>query len=248
MNMLGADLSAFLLLFARVGSVFALLPVFGDEAVPGRLRLLAALGLTAGLWPFLGGQMGTVTDARLPGLLIAELLVGLGIGLLVRLLWSAATIAGAVVSGQVGLSSALVYDAGQGGQAPLLSKFVGVAAAVAVMAAGVHHLWIAAIVRSYRVFPVGGLPPAADFARLAVETTSEAFALGIGLAAPLIVYGLLFNIALGLASRLAPTIQLFFIAQPAQLMGGIALFAATTGALLATFADRLAGATASLFG
>lgn len=243
-----ADLPAFFLLFARLGSVFALLPLFGEEAVPGRVRLLAALGLTAGLWSFLGPQIPRVDDARLPGLLVAELLVGLGIGLLVRLLWSAVAIAGSVASAQVGLSSALVFDPGQGGQAPLLSRFVGVAAAVAVMAAGVHHLWIAAVIRSYQVFPVGGLPPAADFARLAVETAGQALALGAGLAAPLLVYGLLFNVALGLATRLAPSIQLFFIAQPAQLLGGLALFGATVGAVLATTAERMANATGAMFG
>jgi flagellar biosynthetic protein FliR len=64
--------------------------------------------------------------------------------------------------------------------------------------------------------------------------------LGISLAAPLIVYGIVFNVGLGLASRLAPAIQVFFVAQPLNLLLGLALFASTLGIMLTTFADTQA--------
>ena len=235
------DATALLILFARVGAVLMMLPVFSEESVPPRIRLLIALAVTTGMYgilspralPFAGDQ------AALPGVIIAELLVGLSLGAIVKIMWAAAAMAGSIVSLQVGLTSSIVYDASQGGHAPVLSRFVSVAAAVVCMALAVHHLWIGSIIQSYALFPVGGLPPAKDFAELAVSVTTRSMALALSLAAPLIVYGIVFNVALGLASRLAPAIQVFFIAQPLNLLLGIALFATVLGAMLTAFAAAM---------
>lgn len=234
--------SAFLLLFARVGAVLMLLPVFSEDAVPGRIRLLLAIGMTLGLWGVLGPvtRAASTDAAAFPGLLVAELVTGLAIGTLVKIMFSAVAMAGSLISTQIGLSSAIVFDTSQGGQAALLSKFVSVAAAVLCMSMHLHHLWIGAIIESYRTFPVGGMPAAPDFLRAALDAAGRATALGIGLAAPLIVYGIVFNVALGLATRLAPAIQLFFIVQPLNLLLGLAVTAMTLGTLLATFAQAMA--------
>ena len=236
------DATALLILFARVGAVLMLLPVFSDEAVPSRIRLLVALALTTGLYGILSPQTLPLAGnaAALPGILIAELLVGLALGMIVKIMFAAAAMAGSIVSLQVGLTSSVVFDPTQGGQAPVLSKFVGVAAAVVCMALAVHHLWIQSIIQSYVLFPVGGLPPAADFSALAVEVTTRSMALGVSLSAPLIVYGIVFNVALGLSARLAPAIQVFFIAQPLNILLGIALFATVLGTMLTTFATAMA--------
>ncbi|QAY76623.1 flagellar biosynthetic protein FliR [Sphingosinicella sp. BN140058] len=242
MENLPADATAFLILFARVGAVLMLLPVFSEESVPPRARLMIALGISAGMWPIISPKVSAVTgnfDA-LPAIIIAEVMVGLAMGMIVKIMFSAVSIAGAIVSMQVGLSSALINDPAMGGMSPVLGRFVAVAAAVVCMSMGVHHLWIASLVKSYGAFPVGGLPPAEDFARLAVQTTTNAMALAMSLAAPLIVYGIIFNVSLGLAARVAPSIQVFFIAQPLNLLLGIALFAGTLGIFLTTFAETMA--------
>lgn len=236
------DAVAFLILFARVGAVLMLLPVFSEDSVPMRIRLLIALGMSVGLWGMLQGQVMPVagSDAGLPGIIIAELLVGLALGMIVRIMFLAVAMAASIMSLQMGLTSAVIFDPSQGGSAPLLSRFVSVAAAVVCMGFAVHHLWIASIVRSYAIFPVGGLPPAADFAQLALQTTTRAMGLGVSLAAPLIVYGIVFNVALGLAARLTPAIQIFFVAQPLNLLLGMALFISTIGLVLVAFAKAMA--------
>jgi flagellar biosynthetic protein FliR len=234
--------AAFLILFARIGAVLMLLPVFSEDAVPGRMRLLIALGMTIGLWGMLGSQTmpaAAKTDG-LVSILLVELLIGLGLGLLVKMMFQAIAIAGSIISLQIGLSSAIVFDQSQGGQAALLSRFVSVAAAVVCMSLAVHHLWIASIVRSYTLFPVGGLPSTGDFATIALHTATRAMSLGVSLAAPLLVYGIVFNVALGLAARLAPAVQVFFVAQPLNLILGIGLFAAVLGAILTSFATAMA--------
>lgn len=241
MDAFPAQASAFLLLYARLGAVAMLLPLFGEDAVPTRIRLLLGLGLTAGLWGLLSARVLPVAaiPAALPGALIAELLVGLGLGMVVKIMFQAAAMAGSIISLQIGLSSALINDPAQGGQAPLLSKFVSMAATLVCLSAGVHHLWIAAMVQSYALFPVGVLPPAGDFAQLAIAVTGKAMALAVALAAPMLVYGIVLNIALGMAVRLAPAIQIFFIAQPLTIMLGLTVTAITLGPLLLAFSAAM---------
>jgi flagellar biosynthetic protein FliR len=239
---LPAEATAFLVLFARVGAVLMLLPVFSEDAVPGRIRLMIAFAMTIGLWGILGARvMSVARDVEgLPAIILVELLIGLGLGALVRIMFLAMATAGSILSLQIGLTSALVADPSQGGQASILSKTMSVAAAVTCMGLLVHHLWIAAIVRSYATFPVGGLPATGDFAALAVETAGRSLTLAVGLAAPMIVYGIVFNVALGLAARLAPAIQVFFVAQPINLILGLFLTATLLGAMLTAFGQSMA--------
>jgi flagellar biosynthetic protein FliR len=235
------DTAAFLILFCRVGAVIMLLPAFSEDAVPPQIRLVMALGFTFGMYGMLEPRVTPALHSgiSLPLLVIGEVMVGLAIGMVVRILFSAAATAGAIAAQQVGLSSALVVDPSMGGQAPLLSRLIGLAAVVVCMGAGVHHLWIASIFGSYATFPVGGMPNAADFAQLAVSVTGQALALGVSLAAPLILYGMLFNLGLGLAARVAPSIQVFFIAQPLNLLLGLSVLAMSVGAMLTAFAAAM---------
>lgn len=234
--------TGFLILFARVGAILMLLPVFSEEAVPARIRLLIALGASFGLWALIGGQTlphaGDV--AHLPMVLVAELLTGLGLGMIMRIMFMAAAMAGSIISLQIGVTAAIAVDPSQGGSAPLLSRVVGMAAILMCLSLSIHHLWIASIVRSYAVFPIGGLPAAGDFAALAVRVTARSTLLGLGLAAPLIIYGMVFNAVLGMAARVAPAIQIFFMAQPLNLLLGLALLTAISGTLLTSFAHSMA--------
>lgn len=242
MDALPIDTATFLILFARMGAVLMLLPAFSEEAVPMQVRLVMALGFTVGVYGLLAPRVGGLAsnEAGLPLIIITEMLVGIAMGMIVRILFSAAAMAGSVASIQIGLASALVADPSLGGQSPLLARFLGLAAVIVCMALGVHHLWITSMVHSYGLFPVGGLPPAEDFAMLAVRVLGEATSLGVGLAAPLIIYGAVFNVGLGLAARVAPTIQVFFITQPLNLLLGLAVLAMVLGAMLNGFAVAMA--------
>jgi flagellar biosynthetic protein FliR len=237
------EVAAFLILFARVGAVLMLLPVFSEDSIPARIRLMIAFAMTLGLWGLLSPGAIPVAATAGDGLvqvLVSELLIGLGLGTLVRMMFLAAATAGSIVSLQIGLTSALVPDTMQGGSTTVLSRIANLTAALVCMAMLIHHMWIEAIIHSYAVFPVGGLPATGDFASLAVKTASRSMALAVGLAAPMIVYGIVFNVALGLAARLTPALQIFFVAQPLNLLLGIGLFVMLLGTILATFARAFA--------
>lgn len=234
------EASIMLLLFARVGAMLMLLPLLGDEQVPRQVRIFLAFGLTVALsgllrpsvQPLIGGG-----ETRLALLLAGELLTGLALGMLARLFFHAAIMAGSIVSLQSGLTTAIIFDPAMGGQTPILGKMVGLAAALFCFSLGLHEWWFAGLVRSYTSFPPGMPLAYGDWAAAAVETARKATALAVSLSAPFLVFGILFNVALGVASRLAPTIQIFFIAQPLLIAGGMALLTVTASALLTDFSE-----------
>lgn len=233
-------LTLWLVVFARVGTILMLLPAISDEAIPPRIRLLVALAVSVALSGLIAPRVQPeITSFRaIPGLVIAEVLVGLGIGMMMRIMFQSIGAAGAIISYQIGLSSAMVADPAMGGHTTVVSRFLLLAATLACLSLNIHHLWFAAILKSYQGFPVGALPPAKDFADLAVHTISQSLVLSLSLAAPLVVFGMLFNVGLALVSRITPTLQLFMVLAPLNVLLGVGLLAALVGAILTGFATQ----------
>jgi hypothetical protein len=145
-------------------------------------------------------------------------------------------------------SSALIADPALGGHSALLSRLLALAGVTAALAAGVHHIWFGAIVRSYAAFPPGAVPDIAMLADRAVQAATDATRLAVGLSAHYLVFGLIFNLTLGLAARLAPAIQIFFIAQPLTILGGLALLLLVMGPIISAYATALADWTQAMLG
>jgi flagellar biosynthesis protein FliR len=218
----------FLLIFARVGTMLMLVPALGEQMIPARSRLGFALAFTLVLYPLVAPTLpGLPSDINGAGtLLFHELAVGLILGGILRLLLLATQVAGAVIAYQTGLSSAMVADPSQGGiQGAIIGTFLSMLSITLIFATDLHHLTLAAIYDSYAVFAPSDPLMFDDAAQLAIRSIGKAFVIGIQMSAPFIVFGLVFNIGLGLLSRLMPQLQVFFIAMPAQIGLGLALFA-----------------------
>ena len=119
-----------------------------------------------------------------------------------------------------------------------VATFLSVLGLALIFATNLHHLFIGAIFGSYTLFEPGQGIPVADAAGLAVQTMSKAFALGIQLAAPVIVFALVFNIASGLIGRLMPQFQIYFVASPLSVIFGLSIFALSLGTLGMVWIDR----------
>ncbi|MAP94031.1 MAG: flagellar biosynthetic protein FliR [Ponticaulis sp.] len=227
------------LLFARIGSVLMLAPGWGESAVPARFRLsialLAVLALAPGLFGSLPTQPPTFGEALF--LIIGEVLIGLMMGAAARMFMAAASIAGQVTAMHTGLAFAMQLDPMQQSQGNVLSAFFSLIAVVVVLAAGVHRWMLEGAVESYSMFPPGNYPDMADVAEYGVRAFVETFRLGLQMAAPAIAFGLIFNLGLGLAARLIPQIQIFFIALPSSVMIGLIIVMMGMGAGFLTWVN-----------
>jgi flagellar biosynthetic protein FliR len=233
---------AFILTFARAGAMIMLLPVIGDAGVPGRVRLAFALAVSAALAPVVADQYPTTAPAplALAALVAREVTAGILIGTMARLIMSALDTAGFLIANQTGLAFAQTFDPGQGVQGAIISTFLSLIGALLVFETGLHHLAIGAIARSYDLIPPAGAIPVGDMAELSLHLVSSAFALGLQLAAPFLVFGFLIYVALGVMSRMMPQLQAFFLAMPINILIGFVLLAFLLGAMMTTFLDFFA--------
>ena len=247
-SFLPAVATAFLLTFARVGAMVMLLPGVGELSVPSRVRLAIALVLTAILLP--AHQKAYAVDLKTFGpvlvLLFQELTVGVVLGLTGRLAVSALQITGAVVAQQLGLGFVTAVDPTQNQQGVLVGNFLTLMGVALIFATDLHHLVIAAMNESYTIFQPGELPLMGDAAQHVAKIIATSFRIGIQLSAPFLVFGLLFNIGLGVLSRLMPQMQVFFIGLPLSILLGLLLLLLVIGAMMGTFVGYLEGVLADL--
>jgi flagellar biosynthetic protein FliR len=229
------------LLFARLSAVMMLAPGWGEQAVPATIRLAVAVLATAALAPSLVINAPPVPAniAEAIPLIATEIMIGLMLGGGARLLMSALQVAGATVGIASGLGFAQQLDPFANQPAAVFSGFFSLMGVVLVMAAGLHRIMIEAAADSYTVFPPGAFPPVGDATTFVIDAVSNAFRLGIQIAAPVLVFSLIFNIALGLVSRLIPQIQIFMIAMPLSVLLGVAVTALGLGGGLMVWLEEM---------
>jgi len=235
--------AAFLLVFARTGTMLMLLPGLGEQNVSARLRLTIALVLAAVLLPLHRGDYHIDAGALMPAIvmLIEEIVIGAVLGLTARLTISALDVAGSVIAQQLGLGFVTAVDPTQGEQGAILGNFLTLLGITMFFATDMHYLVIAALNDSYTLFAPGEVPASGDVAALVTKTVAGAFRIGIQLAAPFLAFGLLFNLGLGVLSRLMPQMQVFFVALPLSILIGFLLMVLGLGAMMGLFLDYTGG-------
>lgn len=230
----------FVLVFARVGTLVMLMPGIGERFIFSRARLSLAFFIALMLVPVARPSLPIPPDMPgLSALLVGEVLIGLVIGVCARLVMAALQTAGTIVAQTMGLGFAMTVDPTGGLQNPSIGNFLTMLGITLILASDLHHLAIAAIHESYRVLPPGGIPELTDIMALAVRAAAQGFALAVQIAAPFIVFGLLFNLGLGVLARMMPQLQVFFLAVPASIFGGMLVLLVVVGVMMSVFLDGL---------
>lgn len=228
------------LIFARIGAIMMMMPGFGETYVPPRIRLALALSVSLVVWPVVGGLLPGLpaTIGSMAGWVLREVITGLMIGGLLRAFMTALSTAGEVVSMQTTLSFAQTASPMQAQQGSTLGAFLMLLGTTLIFATNTHHLFIAGLVGSYELIAPARPLIVEDFATLALRTIADSFALGVQLAAPVIVFALVFNMASGLVARVMPAFQIFFVASPLSVILGLSIFALSLGVIGTVFIDR----------
>jgi len=231
---LSGHVFAFVFIFARLGSILMLFPGIGESYVSPRIRLMLALTITFLLMGPLLPRIPVAPEA-IPDLFQMigyEIIVGLFFGTLLRLIMSTLESAGAVISLQTGLSNATILNPTLATQSPLASAFLSVIGVTLIFITGLDHLLLRSLVAIYDLFPPGGQLMPGDMAQSVIQLTNRSFVIGIELSMPFLVIGLLMYMALGIMQKLMPQVQLFLVALPVQIWGGLALTGLTVGAIM----------------
>lgn len=241
---IGAEMAwRFWLVFLRCGTAMALLPAFGEQAIPQRIKLVIAIAFTLIVAPAAGPipnpQAAPLADMG------AEVVVGLALGMALRLMVLALQVAGSIAANATSLSQ-LFGGAGPEPQ-PAISNLLVMAGLALALAAGLHVQLSQALIQSYIAFAAGTLPKASDMADWGVRHIASAFSLAFVLAAPFTIAAFLYNVALGVINRSLPALMVSFIGAPALAGGGLVLIAVVVPVMLAIWVAKFQTVLAAPF-
>jgi flagellar biosynthetic protein FliR len=228
------------LVFARLGAMVMLIPGIGETFIPIRIRLAFSLALALLLIPVVGAGVPALPDSvsGVAGAVIKETAVGLMIGAILRVFMGSLATAGEIISIQSTLGFAQTANPTQAAPSTTLSTFLGLMGLVLIMTSNLHHLFLDAIVRSYTLFPFTRPLQLADANTLMIQTVGKSFALGLQLAAPVVAFSLIFNVATGLVGRVMPQFQVFFVASPLMILMALSIFSLSLGAIGVVWIDH----------
>lgn len=234
------QLAGVILVFVRVAAAVALMPGFGEQAIPSRVRLMAAIAFTMVVWPMVEPKLPPIDPAlpALAGLILIEAGIGFLIGISVRLLVMAIQFAGSVAA----QSTAITQVAGVGvtpDPMPAIGNILMLAGLTLALVTGLHIKASLAIASTYDLFPLGTIPVAGDIAQWGIARVADVFAFGFSMAAPFVIASFAYNLALGGINRAMPTLMVAFVGAPLITAGALLILLLAAPAIITVWNDRM---------
>jgi flagellar biosynthetic protein FliR len=206
----------FALVLSRVAGIFSAIPVFGGRTIPLRIKVIIILMITLVCFPVLSINAPVIpTDVfTLAMLVLREVMVGITLGFITRIIFSAVEFSGQIIGMQMGFTISSIIDPSQGTQTQIMSVMQTLLATLMFLSMNIHHLFIRTIVDSFRIVPLGGWHINAEIISFLIKATSDIFILGVRLAAPVMIALLLTSVTLGIMARAFPQMNIFMISMP----------------------------------
>ncbi len=232
-------LFAFLLVLTRLGGMFMMLPGFGEVFISPRIRLGLAVLVSFAMFPLVkNGLPPLPPDAYgMTSLIVREALIGAFIGAFTRVVLTCLEVGGMVISTQMGISAAVMFNPVLATQGSLISVFLTLAGIEMMFLTDLHHLFFYAMQDSYQIFPPGGAMPVEEMSQTFSQVVNRSFKIAVQISAPFLVLGVVFFVGMGLLARLMPQMQVFFIAMPLQILLGLLLISVSFSAMLLLYLD-----------
>ncbi len=221
--MLGFSVEGFLLVLARVSGLFLSAPIFSSRQMPGQVKIVLVLLLSATMAYFLPVTAGIelASPFYLLAAVILEILVGYTIGFIAYMLFAAIQLAGQLMDMQMGFAIVNVVDPQSGTQIPLMGNLTQTVALLAYLAVNGHHYLLQAVAQSYQIIPVMGVRLGSSFYQGLFALGTEMFVIALKVAAPLVIAILITDIAMGFIARTVPQMNVFIVGLPLKIMMGL---------------------------
>jgi len=210
--------------FVRVGSCFMVAPVFGAQFVPARIRIVLAGAVALIIAPLVPSSPA-VTPFSAAGFVITgqQALIGMALGFCMQVVFDAVTLGGQLLANSMGLSFAFNIDPLHGAQTPVVGQLYTVLVTLTFLALNGHLRLIEILVEGFHSLPVGTSGLGSQGLWSIVEWASTLFSGALSIALPGVTALLIVNVAFGIMSRAAPTLNLFAVGFPVSLVFGLVI-------------------------
>ncbi len=217
------DPIVFVLVLARLGGLLMAAPLFGHALLPPLVRIGVALALAIVLLPVVPTPADPpATLTALVGAAVVETLLGTALGLVAQFVFAGVQLGGQLAGIQMGFGFATLLDPQSNAQTTVVAELQQLMVLVLFLVLDVHHLLLAALIDSFRAAPVGALVVNGAGLRQAVAMAAEIFAIGVRVAAPVLLVLVLANASLGVLAKTVPQLNVFVVGFPLNV--GVGLF------------------------
>ncbi|MFZ5861428.1 MAG: flagellar biosynthetic protein FliR [Nitrospirota bacterium] len=238
----------FVLVLARVAAILAAIPVVGGLSVPNIIKVWLAVAVALALVPVVA-PAATAVDPWSAGIgLLGETMIGLAIGLAIRLVFAAVDMGAELAGLQMGFGLAMVFDPSSGRQVSLISQLYGVVTMLVFFAINGHHFVFHALAESFHRVPAVGFYPGAGLIDGLMRLTSGMFATALQVALPVVAALLLASAALGILGRVVPQMNVLLMSFPVTMGVGLLVVGASLSLFVGLFADQVRALDGTLNG
>lgn len=237
---LQAWIQAALFPLARIGGLLISAPVIGDKSSPARVRLMFALALTLIVAPLLPATPPLAAFTAVWWLRMAqETLLGIMIGFVLKLVFEAVVLGGELIGSSMGLGFARMADPIRGTDAPVVGQFLHLIAMLLFLTLDGHLRLIELLTTSFRLAPDASSVIGARSFEAIANSGVTMFGAAVSLALPTMAALLLVNLAFGVMSRSAPTLNGLSVGFPLSLAAGLVLLRIDLPSLRHVFTHQL---------
>ncbi len=232
---------ALFLTFCRIGGCMMVLPGFSSARVPQLVRAFAALGVSMAVMPMVwddiypkvagGTQIAYIT------LILSESLIGVMYGMIARFFTLGLQFTGTVLTQMIGFNAPPAPDVIEDAAENQLTNLISFGGLMVLFAMDFHHMVFRALLESYVQLPVGGAMHTQKLLISLTDTARMTTLIMLRLSSPFILYGLIFNVSIGMINKLAQQIPIFFISTPYLIAGGLFMLYLSIAAMLKQFSD-----------
>jgi flagellar biosynthetic protein FliR len=234
------------LVFVRAGAVVALMPGLGESAVPQRIKLSLVLALAIVATPVIAERLSSAGPPPSLSAIAGEAVVGLLLGVGMRLFLLALQTAASIIAQASTLSQLFAGVAPE--PQPAIGNLLLIAGVALALSAGLHVRATELLILSYDLLPAGGYPDPAQVSDWGLGLVSSTFALAFSLAAPFVIASTIYNLAIGVINRAMPQLMVSMIGAPALTLGALKLLATVTPILLMVWLEAFSAHVSQPFG
>lgn len=214
-----------LVVAVRIGAMLLFAPIWGSPALPQHVRILLVFVSAAGVAPTVPYSPAAFEQPLL--IIPGEFLIGLLLGMGLRIAFAVLQFAGQLVGFSMGFSAVTAIDPQSENQSTLMSGYFTMLGYALFLASNQHHEFIRAMKFSYESFPLGGVPGVDTWFELMMTTAGNIFTIGWKIGFPLFLVVLLSDLAVGFLARLQPQMNAIILAMPIKVIVGLLMMGAS---------------------
>ncbi|CAD0186564.1 flagellar biosynthesis protein FliR [Ruegeria sp. THAF57] len=234
---LGDGLWHLFAVFLRVSAMVSLLPAFGERSIPTRVKLGISVAFTLIITPAAPAHFNQPDLFLAVRFILTEILIGVVLGLSLRLFVLALQTAGSIAAQATSLSQILGGAAAD--PVPAIGYLLTLAGLALAVILGLHVRVAQFLIHSYALFPMGTAPLPQDLSYWGVQQITRSFGMAFALAMPFVIASLIYNLALGVINRAMPQLMVAFVGAPAITFAGLFLLFAGTPLILSVWSGAL---------